>query len=352
MRGLLKAFTALFPVWALLFSGAATTIITQRNKRPIYERYKRLLGGGTKPTLAELSLARRSQPRCCGCRRTRGNTIPNEPVCSRRHAKARPWLDRESLREGSHASAKRIRLPRAACARDEHPCSSQLTILSRAQTRTTRDAMDSPSSRATGSAPAAIRVEPPAEDLNSIPPSPNGSRRSDRRIWGDWGNASRAPTLRKQVQAAFSAPPILGILTSRPQWARFGPLTLRRPAEARNLRNLETPHDRSLIRRLAVRAVHSRERRHSRKVLPRRRLDRPRLRLRSEPRRVLLCPRARDSDAADVHVRREDSRQARSVPNDDPGARRVRLPSGTRPSNSAPPGVSPGPAKAPSNALR
>ncbi len=54
MRGLLKAFTALFPVWALLFSGAATTIITQRNKRPIYERYKRLLGGGTKPTLAEL----------------------------------------------------------------------------------------------------------------------------------------------------------------------------------------------------------------------------------------------------------------------------------------------------------
>jgi transposase len=41
-----------------LFKGAATTVITQRNQDPIYERYQRLLDGGTKPTLAKLSLAR------------------------------------------------------------------------------------------------------------------------------------------------------------------------------------------------------------------------------------------------------------------------------------------------------
>ncbi len=37
---------------------SATTVITQRNKDPIYARYERLLDGGTKPTLAKLSLAR------------------------------------------------------------------------------------------------------------------------------------------------------------------------------------------------------------------------------------------------------------------------------------------------------
>jgi transposase len=41
-----------------LFKGAATTVITQRNKDPMYLRYERLLDGGTKPTLAKLSLAR------------------------------------------------------------------------------------------------------------------------------------------------------------------------------------------------------------------------------------------------------------------------------------------------------
>ena len=41
-----------------LFKGAATTVITQRHKDPIYERYQRLLDGNTKPTLAKLSLAR------------------------------------------------------------------------------------------------------------------------------------------------------------------------------------------------------------------------------------------------------------------------------------------------------
>jgi len=41
-----------------IFKGAATTVITQRNKDPMYARYERLLDGGTKPTLAKLSLAR------------------------------------------------------------------------------------------------------------------------------------------------------------------------------------------------------------------------------------------------------------------------------------------------------
>jgi transposase len=41
-----------------IFKGAATTVITQRNKDPIYRRYERLIDGGTKPNLAKLSLAR------------------------------------------------------------------------------------------------------------------------------------------------------------------------------------------------------------------------------------------------------------------------------------------------------
>jgi transposase len=41
-----------------IFKGAATTVITQRDKDPIHARYQRLLDGGTKPTLAKLSLAR------------------------------------------------------------------------------------------------------------------------------------------------------------------------------------------------------------------------------------------------------------------------------------------------------
>jgi hypothetical protein len=41
-----------------IFKGAATTVVTQRNKDPIHARYERLLDGGTKPSLAKLSLAR------------------------------------------------------------------------------------------------------------------------------------------------------------------------------------------------------------------------------------------------------------------------------------------------------
>ena len=41
-----------------IFKGAATTVITQLSKDPIHARYERLLDGGTKPTLAKLSLSR------------------------------------------------------------------------------------------------------------------------------------------------------------------------------------------------------------------------------------------------------------------------------------------------------
>jgi hypothetical protein len=41
-----------------IFKGAATRVITQRKRDPVHARYQRLLDGGTKPTLAKLSLAR------------------------------------------------------------------------------------------------------------------------------------------------------------------------------------------------------------------------------------------------------------------------------------------------------
>ncbi len=54
-RGLSRQYNR---VLKSIFKGAATTVITQRNKDPIYSRYERLLDGGTKPTLAKLSMAR------------------------------------------------------------------------------------------------------------------------------------------------------------------------------------------------------------------------------------------------------------------------------------------------------
>jgi hypothetical protein len=57
--------------------------------------------------------------------------------------------------------------------------------------------------RATRNDSAAARAEPRAPRLNSRPSSQNGSRRPDRRICGEWGITSCAPTLWKAVQAAF-----------------------------------------------------------------------------------------------------------------------------------------------------
>jgi transposase len=41
-----------------VFKGAATTVILQAHDEPLYEHYRRLLEGGTKPNLAKLTIAR------------------------------------------------------------------------------------------------------------------------------------------------------------------------------------------------------------------------------------------------------------------------------------------------------
>ena len=78
----------------------------------------------------------------------------------------------------------------------------------RAHTPTNRDAMGLPSyessDRAARRGSAAAPTEPRARTLNSRPPSQNGSRRQDRRICGDRGSLSCAPTLWKRVQEGVS----------------------------------------------------------------------------------------------------------------------------------------------------
>jgi len=54
-RGLSRQFNH---VLKDIFKGAATLVITQRNKGPLYHRYERMLAGGTKPSLAKITLAR------------------------------------------------------------------------------------------------------------------------------------------------------------------------------------------------------------------------------------------------------------------------------------------------------
>ncbi len=54
-RGLSRQFNH---VLKDIFKGAATLVITQRNKGPLYDRYERMLAAGTKPSLAKLTLAR------------------------------------------------------------------------------------------------------------------------------------------------------------------------------------------------------------------------------------------------------------------------------------------------------
>jgi transposase len=41
-----------------IFKGAATTVLTQRDKGPLYKRYEQMLEAGTKPNLAKLTVAR------------------------------------------------------------------------------------------------------------------------------------------------------------------------------------------------------------------------------------------------------------------------------------------------------
>jgi hypothetical protein len=42
-----------------IFKGAATTVITQKNKDAIYVGYRSMLDSGIKPSLAKLTLARK-----------------------------------------------------------------------------------------------------------------------------------------------------------------------------------------------------------------------------------------------------------------------------------------------------
>ena len=54
-RGLSRHFNG---VLKDIFKGAATTVLTQRGKGPLYERYEQMLEAGTKPNLAKLTVAR------------------------------------------------------------------------------------------------------------------------------------------------------------------------------------------------------------------------------------------------------------------------------------------------------
>ena len=51
-RGLSRQYNRLLKD---IFKGAATLVITQRNKGPLYPRYEKILGGGTKPSLTRRS---------------------------------------------------------------------------------------------------------------------------------------------------------------------------------------------------------------------------------------------------------------------------------------------------------
>ena len=100
-----------------IFKGAATTVITQRNKDPIYARYERLLDGGTKPTLAKLSLARMIAATVLRMWKDEEEYDPGRAgLRLQRHAKARRRLDRERLEKAvvPSAIAKRVRMPRCA----------------------------------------------------------------------------------------------------------------------------------------------------------------------------------------------------------------------------------------------
>jgi len=200
-----------------IFKGAATTVITQCNTDPIHARYER---------------------RCCGCGRTRRSTTPDEEVHRQSRAKAKRWLDRESRREGSSSSTQPRRVFACHALRGrggEHPCfswptahSPEVLLISyappknqtkrwpteaqmegwfpryRGEHTRQRIAMqwncaqtESPD-RAARNSSAAAQAELREQRLNSRPSSWNESRRPDRRICGDGGSTSCAPTLWKE----------------------------------------------------------------------------------------------------------------------------------------------------------
>jgi len=97
--------------------GAATTVITQRNKDPIYTRYGRLVDGGTNPTLAKLSLARMIAATLV--RMWKGEEVYDpgrpRPSTSTREGQERPRSGEPPRRRSfDHATAKSVRMPRRA----------------------------------------------------------------------------------------------------------------------------------------------------------------------------------------------------------------------------------------------
>ena len=100
-----------------LFKGAATTVVTQRNKDPIHARYERLLDGGTKPTLAKLSLARRIAATVLRIWKDEEEYDPERASLSPKTREGQAMArSGESVRQqrSEHAAAKRVRTPRMA----------------------------------------------------------------------------------------------------------------------------------------------------------------------------------------------------------------------------------------------
>ena len=219
-------------------------MITQRNKDPIHARYERLLDGGTKPTLAKLSLARMIAATVLRMWKDEEEYDPGTSQSAHRDARRlgqgsigrvdeKATTRVRSREECSHATRcvaaevsihelhgrrpKSLQVRRISYAPSEEPNEAMAdrgpdgrmvpTFPWRAHTPTNRDAMGLPSyessDRAARRGSAAAPTEPRARTLNSRPPSQNGSRRQDRRICGDRGSLSCAPTLWKGVQEGF-----------------------------------------------------------------------------------------------------------------------------------------------------
>ena len=86
------------------------------------------------------------------------------------------------------------------------------------------------SNRATRKSSAAARAEPRARSLYSRLPSQNGSRRPDRRIWGERGSAPCAPTLWKEEEGPFSVPPVSIDMSTNPPSRHNSPAPGRVPS--------------------------------------------------------------------------------------------------------------------------
>jgi len=64
------------PVLKEVFKGAAHLVTTQMRSHPLHQTYQRLIDGGVKPNLAQLTIAAGSRQRCWQCGSTRRSTTP------------------------------------------------------------------------------------------------------------------------------------------------------------------------------------------------------------------------------------------------------------------------------------